>query len=222
MTIARRWPLQDNYAGLMAAASRRYGVPEALIYAVTAVESRFVPTAKSGSGSYGLMQLIPPTAAGLGYSGPVEGLFDPATSIDLGTKYLSQLASRVGGNAAKMASAYNGGYRPSLGFGEPLTRDIRICQAWSDPSKTRCLKWYEGKAGEFGNQPYVTDVLGAYSYFAQYLAQRDGTAVAPPPPGVPVTGGTIGNTASGATWQAVAVAGGLAAALWWLVKRLGG
>jgi soluble lytic murein transglycosylase-like protein len=212
--IARRWSAQDDFAAILDGAADRYGLPAALLYAITGVESGFNPRAQSGSGSLGLMQITPSTATGLGYTGTAAGLFDPWQNVELGAKLLAQLNRRLGGNAAKMASAYNGGVRPDLGFGEPLTKALRLCLAWADPAHTKCAQWYDAKSGEFGNQPYVVKVLSAYGYFAQYLAERDGAPAPAPVPGVPT-----GQSSTSPSWPGYLLGAGLAGAALYLLRR---
>lgn len=205
MSLARRWSGQDDFRMLFDAAAGRYGLPPALLYATAAVESGFKPDAQRGAESYGLMQVTPSTAHGLGYGGTTAGLLDPMVNVELGAKLLQQLYHQLGGNVAKVASAYNGGYRPSLGFGEVLAAPQRLCLAKDAAGK--CVTWYDAKAGEFGNQPYVVKILNAYTYFAQYLAERDGKP-APNPATLPTIPGAA---AGGFPWWLVGL-GGLAAA----------
>ncbi|MEO2206836.1 lytic transglycosylase domain-containing protein [Paenibacillus pabuli] len=94
-----------DFESLIAAASAKYGVPEALIKAVIDTESGFNPNVVSSAGAKGLMQLMDGTAAGLG----VTNAFDPAQSIDAGTKYLSLQLQRFGGEVKMALAAYNAG-----------------------------------------------------------------------------------------------------------------
>ncbi|MBZ6072495.1 membrane-bound lytic murein transglycosylase MltC [Aeromonas schubertii] len=113
-----------KYAALIREASRKYGVPESLIYAVIKTESSFNPYAVSSSNAYGLMQVIPATAGrdvyvrvkGK-YGQPTrEDLFNPAYNIDIGTAYLHLLQSVYLADIQdplsrrySVISAYNGG-----------------------------------------------------------------------------------------------------------------
>lgn len=97
------------YDDLISRSAIQYQVPEPWIRAVIATESSWRPNVISDDGGYGLMQLMPVTAAGLGYVGTLAGLLDPATNIDLGTKLLGQLRKRWGDDIQAVYSAYNSG-----------------------------------------------------------------------------------------------------------------
>lgn len=77
-------------AAIVATEAKRQGVPVPLALAITHQESGFQPRVKSYQNAFGLMQVIPPTARLLGYTGPVQGLYDPYTSARLGVTYLKQ------------------------------------------------------------------------------------------------------------------------------------
>jgi len=97
---------------LIAAAAANYNVPEIWIRGVIRTESSWNPRAfrqEAHDASYGLMQLLTGTAAGLGYRGAPEGLYDPAVNIDLGTKLLGQIRARVGDDVQAVYSMYNSG-----------------------------------------------------------------------------------------------------------------
>lgn len=93
------------YAKLISKAAEKHGVDGALIQGVIAAESNFNARAVSRKDAFGLMQLLPETAAR--YS--VANMFDPAQNIDAGTRYLKMLLQQYNGNLALALAAYNAG-----------------------------------------------------------------------------------------------------------------
>ncbi|MHC0051908.1 lytic transglycosylase domain-containing protein [Actibacterium sp. D379-3] len=88
-------------------------VPDELVLSIARRESEFNPTAASGAGARGLMQLMPGTAQavaaklGVDYSG--AALFEPAYNARLGAAYLAELIEEFGPNYVLVAAAYNAG-----------------------------------------------------------------------------------------------------------------
>jgi soluble lytic murein transglycosylase-like protein len=76
-----------------------------LVAAVVQAESRFKPTARSGAGAIGLMQLVPKTGRWMG----ARDLTNPQQNIAAGAKYLKYLHERFDGNETKVIAAYNAG-----------------------------------------------------------------------------------------------------------------
>lgn len=102
------------YDDIIARYAAMYSVPIAWINAVIAQESSGDPNAyraepQIGDASYGLMQVLYKTAKGLGYMGLPNGLYDPDTNIQLGTKLIGEIRRNVGDDAEAMYSAYNSG-----------------------------------------------------------------------------------------------------------------
>lgn len=76
-----------------------------LVAAVVQTESNFRPTARSGAGASGLMQLMPRTGRWMG----AKNLMNPSDNVRAGTKYLKYLNERFDGNETKILAAYNAG-----------------------------------------------------------------------------------------------------------------
>lgn len=111
------------YAGHVAEAARRFGIPEAWIWAVMRVESGGDARAVSRAGAMGLMQIMPATWTSLraryGFGGDP---FDPRDNIMAGAAYLREMHNRYG-SASAMLAAYNAGpgrYDDFVSRGRPL------------------------------------------------------------------------------------------------------
>jgi soluble lytic murein transglycosylase-like protein len=63
------------------------GVPRALVHKIIIRESHHRPEAHNGP-YFGLMQILPETARGMGYRGTDYGLLDADTNLTYGVKYL--------------------------------------------------------------------------------------------------------------------------------------
>lgn len=94
---------------LIREASKDWKVDPLLVLSVIKQESAFNQDAMSYANAYGLMQIIPPTARGLDPSIDAIELFNPATNVKLGTKYISQLMTRFKGNVVLTLAGYNAG-----------------------------------------------------------------------------------------------------------------
>jgi soluble lytic murein transglycosylase-like protein len=104
---------REALAEAIVSASRRHDLPQTLVLAVIAVESRFDPYAVSQKGALGLMQVLPSTGApvarrlGIPWRGP-QTLFDPSANVQIGVAYLRELVDRYANVRAALA-AYNWG-----------------------------------------------------------------------------------------------------------------
>ena len=99
--------LEDVHA-LIASASKKHGVPTALVKSIVATESNSRSEAISSRGSIGLMQLLPSTARQYGADARV-----PEQNIDAGTRYLRFLIERYRHSNSPLKNviaAYNAGY----------------------------------------------------------------------------------------------------------------
>ncbi len=100
-------------------ASKKYNPPSCtLLKAFMYAESGGNPNARSSVGAVGLVQLMPTTASGLGYSS--SSLTDPATNTEAAAKYINQLYKNACNGKTSLGScnvndaqyviaAYNGG-----------------------------------------------------------------------------------------------------------------
>lgn len=86
----------------------------ALVKAIVAAESGYEPTAVSAKGALGLMQVIPDTAVRYGLADDrnhtvAQKLFDPATNLRIGTRYLRDLLRLFDDDLELALAAYNAG-----------------------------------------------------------------------------------------------------------------
>ncbi len=106
--------MNNEYDDLIRQAADAHKVPFTWLKAIIGTESNFDPWAmrpepKKNDASRGLGQLLLRTARALGYEGPEDGLYDPATNIDLTGKLLAELLGRCGTDFRRVYSAYNSG-----------------------------------------------------------------------------------------------------------------
>ncbi|MDQ3280669.1 MAG: lytic transglycosylase domain-containing protein [Acidobacteriota bacterium] len=102
--------------------AKKNNIRPELVAAVVQAESKFKPTARSGAGAIGLMQLVPKTGRWMG----ARDLTNPAQNIAAGAKYLKYLHGRFDGNETKVIAAYNAGEGNVKRFGGvPPFRETR-------------------------------------------------------------------------------------------------
>jgi len=125
---ADRAAASHPYAVHVAEAARRFGIPEAWIWAVMRVESNGDSRAVSRAGAVGLMQIMPATWAGLrARYGLGPDPLDVRDNIMAGAAYLREMHDRYG-NVTAMLAAYNAGpgrYDEHLSRGRPLPAETR-------------------------------------------------------------------------------------------------
>jgi soluble lytic murein transglycosylase-like protein len=83
----------------------REGLDPALVIAVIEAESGQEADAVSPKGAVGLMQVLPETAAEIGYPDAA----DPASNLEAGCRYLAALLEGFGGDVELALAAYNAG-----------------------------------------------------------------------------------------------------------------
>ena len=98
-----------NLDSLIAKHSATYGVPESLVRRVIKRESGGRAHVVS-KGNYGIMQIKPATARGMGYNGTATGLLDADTNMTYAVKYLANAYKVAGGNQDRAVALYAGGY----------------------------------------------------------------------------------------------------------------
>ncbi|MBY3313845.1 lytic transglycosylase domain-containing protein [Rhizobium laguerreae] len=125
----------DPYAGHIADAARRFGIPEAWIRAVMRVESRGDVRAISPRGAMGLMQIMPATWADLRARHGLGGdPYYPRDNIMAGAAYLREMHDRYG--SPGFLAAYNAGpgrYEEYRAAGRPLPAETRAYVATLAP-----------------------------------------------------------------------------------------
>ena len=98
-------------AALIAAKAHKYRVPIALAHAVVTVESNYNPKVVGGGATLGLMQIKYPTAKLMGFRGTAEALFDPATNLEWGMRYLAGARKLAKGDICGTILRYQAGHR---------------------------------------------------------------------------------------------------------------
>jgi hypothetical protein len=99
-----------GYRQIAESEARRTGVPRQIVDAVMRVESGYDPSASGLAGEVGLMQILPGTAAMLGFHGTMEELREPSTNIRLGVTYLAQAWRLAGGDLCTTVMKYRAGH----------------------------------------------------------------------------------------------------------------
>lgn len=102
--------------------AEQYDVEVELVLALVKRESTFNPKAVSRNGAAGLLQLMPPTARGLGLKVPsyknvrkptpepsIDERFHPTKNLSAGIKYLHEMLERYNGDYSLALAAYNVG-----------------------------------------------------------------------------------------------------------------
>ncbi|HYE42006.1 MAG TPA: lytic transglycosylase domain-containing protein [Caulobacteraceae bacterium] len=140
-------------------------VDRALLFALMRRESHFEPTARSSVGAYGLMQVMPQTAAWLTGDANLrtkpELLWDPATNMRVGQAYIGYLASQsyINNDILRIVAAYNGGPQPVMVTQQRLPRDadaLLFMESIPVP-QTRV---------------YIEEVMAAYWIYRQLLGEE--------------------------------------------------
>jgi hypothetical protein len=84
-------------------------IPPEIADAVAMVETGYRPGAVGTSGEIGIMQILPSTAAALGFHGSTTELFEPSINIHLAVQYLARAWAESGGNMCRALTKYRAG-----------------------------------------------------------------------------------------------------------------
>jgi hypothetical protein len=147
---------QAQVALEIASKAKAMGIDPRLAVALAYRESRLNPNTKNGtSGEIGLMQVMPKTAKGMGFS--VEDLRDPAKNIEIGLTYLKQGLDKFGDPMLAVAG-YNAGHDHPY-FTDPENRSL--------PDSTK---------------EYIREINQTGGFAATPAPQDEGPAEEPPAP----------------------------------------
>jgi soluble lytic murein transglycosylase-like protein len=103
-------------------AGLKHGVNPVLVKSIAYHETGWNPSLVGGAGELGIMQVLPDTAASIGYTGPAAKLADPWVGMDVGTAYLASRLKKYP-DTAQAVSAYNAG-RPITGNAATYTNPV--------------------------------------------------------------------------------------------------
>ncbi|UOK72845.1 lytic transglycosylase domain-containing protein [Ancylobacter polymorphus] len=99
-----------NLTALVDREARANGIPVALARAVVRIESNWKVQTTGRAGEVGLMQIKHQTARGMGYKGSRAKLYEPATNIRWGMRYLAGAYRLAGGDTCGTVMRYQGGH----------------------------------------------------------------------------------------------------------------
>jgi len=179
-----------RYQAMVRDHARKYDLDPALILAMIHTESGFNPKARSNASAYGLMQLVPQTAALEAYHRVYgqrreltpEYLFDPDNNIELGTAYLHILSSRYLGSIADplsrtycVVAAYHAG--PSS-VGRAFAPQSSITQAASIINSMKPAEVYKRLVESLPSvesRNYIRDVVRRVSHYSHWYSKESNT-----------------------------------------------
>ena len=110
----------NNYAQPAIEPVGGFTIERSLVYAIARKETGFNARARSGAGAYGLMQVMPTTAAEMtgdrGFVSEPDRLFDPATNARLGQAYVNRVLAlpEINGDLLRVSASYNAGPGPMM------------------------------------------------------------------------------------------------------------
>lgn len=110
----------NNYAQPVIEPEGGFTIERSLVYAIARKETSFNARARSGAGAYGLMQVMPTTAAELsgdrGFVSAPDRLFDPSVNARMGQAYVNRVLAlpEINGDLLRVAASYNAGPGPMM------------------------------------------------------------------------------------------------------------
>lgn len=110
----------NNYAQPVIEPEGGFTIERSLVYAIARKETSFNARARSGAGAYGLMQVMPGTAAELSgdrsFVSSPDRLFDPAVNARMGQAYVNRVLAmpEINGDLLRVAASYNAGPGPMM------------------------------------------------------------------------------------------------------------
>ncbi len=159
-----------------------FQVDKALLFALMRRESRFNPQARSPVGAYGLMQVMPSTAAWLtgdsGLRSNPNRLYDPSTNMRIGQAYIAYLGQQtyIKNDIFRIVAAYNGGPQPVMVTEQRLPKDADVLLFMESIPVPQ-------------TRVYIEEVMAAYWIYRQLLGEepRSLDAVAAGARTIPIT-----------------------------------
>ena len=132
--------------------SKKFKVPESLIYAIIRQESRFNQKARSPANAKGLMQIIPSTGRWilkqLNYkSRTIRKIYDPNINVMMGTFYIKHLSNKLD-NLIFTLGSYNAG--------------IRNVSKWTEKYPTEIPEKFIEQIPFYETRNYIKKVLSNY------------------------------------------------------------
>ncbi len=98
------------YRALIEREVRHTSLPADVAEAVMGVESGYNPAVIGADGEIGLMQVMPPTARMLGFTGSMADFAAPEINIKYGVMYLAQAWAKAGGDLCTALMKYRAGH----------------------------------------------------------------------------------------------------------------
>lgn len=104
-----RYSIEPGLAEKIYDAATKHEIEPDLAYGLVFTESTFRSRAVSNVGARGLTQVMPKTASWLKPGTKARDLYDPATNLDIGFRYLRRLIDKYHGDVETALTAYNRG-----------------------------------------------------------------------------------------------------------------